>query len=138
AHATAMQNLGRELAKAADLGQVMAAGSAVLQSTLHAEVWIRINREEHPAADASGLNAKDRVAADWTQQQGQASGRFTDTLIDSSWWFLPVRSEKDLLGVVGIRFPAGMARLAFEQRRLAERMVEDIAQAVLRTSLVAE
>lgn len=138
AHATAMQNLGRQLAKAADLGQVIASGSTVLQSTLRAEAWIRINGESGPAAAADHLTDKDLMAADWTQQHDQASGRYTDTLTHSAWWFVPVRSDKDALGVVGLRFPSGMGRLSFEQRRLAESMVEDIGQAAQRTRLVSE
>ncbi|MCL4182988.1 MAG: sensor histidine kinase KdpD [Burkholderiaceae bacterium] len=137
-HAMAMQNLGRQLSKAADLGEVIAAGSSVLQSTLHAEAWIRINGESGPAAAARNLSEKDKVAADWTQQHGQSSGRYTDTLANSDWWFLPVRSDQDTLGVVGLRFASGMSRLSFEQRRLAESMAEDIGQAALRARLVAE
>ncbi len=137
-HATAMQNLGRRLAKAADLGQVIAAGASVLQSTLHAEAWIRINEESGPVTSAGHLGEKDLAAADWTQRHGQASGRYTDTLTGSAWWFLPVSSDKDTLGVVGLRFPPNMGHLSFEQRRLAENMVEDIGQAALRTRLVSE
>lgn len=137
-HATAMQNLGRRLAKAADLRQVIAAGTSALQSALHAEAWMRINGESGPAASTDHVTSKDLMAADWTQQHGQASGRYTDTLTNSAWWFLPVRSDKDGLGVVGLRFPLGMGRLSFEQRRLAESMVEDIGQAALRTQLVSQ
>ncbi|RMX08865.1 sensor histidine kinase KdpD [Corticibacter populi] len=137
-HAAAMQSLGRRLAKAADLGQVVAAGTAGMKSALHAEAWIRIKDQLGPGAGAIQLSDKDMLAADWTQQNGQASGRYTDTLTSSAWWFLPVRSDEDTLGVVGLRFPAGMARLPFEQRRLAESMVEDIGQAALRTRLVSE
>jgi len=138
AHATAMQNLGRQLAKAADLGQVISAGSSVLQSTLQAQAWIRIDEQSGPAAATDKLSDKDLKAADWTQQNGQASGRYTDTLTSAAWWFLPLGADKDALGVVGLRFSAGMGRLSFEQRRLAESMVEDIAQAALRTRLVSE
>lgn len=138
AHATAMQNLGRQLAKAADLGQVISAGSSVLQSTLQAEAWIRIDEQSGPAAAADRLSDKDLTAADWTQQNGQASGRYTDTLTSAAWWLLPLGADKAALGVVGLRFPAAMGRLSFEQRRLAESMVEDIAQAALRTRLVSE
>lgn len=137
-HATAMQNLGRQLSKAADLGQVIAAGAAVLQSTLQAQAWIRINGESGPTAHAALLGDKDLAAADWTQRHGQASGRFTDTLSHSPWCFLPVRSDLDTLGVVALQWPAGMARLGFEQRRLAESMVEDIGQAALRARLVSD
>ncbi|MFC4299218.1 ATP-binding protein [Castellaniella hirudinis] len=137
-HATAMQQLGRRLAKAADLGQVIAAGAAVLESTLHAEAWIRINEDAGPAAVTNRLTEKDRVAADWAQRHGQESGRHTDTLSNCAWWFLPVRSDRDTLGVVGLKFPADATRPPFEQRRLAESMVEDIGQAALRARLVSE
>lgn len=137
-HATAMQKLGQQLSKAADLGQVIAAGSSVLQSTLQAEVWIRINGESGPLAAVGKLNEKDKVAADWTQEHGQPSGRYTDTLANSAWLFLPVYSEQDTLGVVGLRFGSSMPRLSFEQRRLSESMAVDIGQAALRTSLVSE
>lgn len=137
-HATAMQSLGRRLAKAADLGQVVAAGSAVLQKTLRAEAWIRIGGESGPVTAAGHLSEKDLAAADWTGRHGQMSGRYTDTLSNAQWWFLPVPSDKDTLGVVGLRFAPEMGRLSFEQRRLAESMVEDIGQAALRTRLVSE
>ena len=138
AHAAAMQALGQQLSKAADLGQVIASGSAVLQSTLHAQAWMRINGESGPPAGAALLGEKDLAAADWAQRHAQASGRFTDTLSHSAWWFLPVRSDQESLGIVGLRFPAAMSRLTFEQRRLAESMVEDIAQAALRARLVSD
>jgi len=137
-HATAMQHLGQQLSKAADLGQVIAAGAAVLQATLQAQVWIRINGASGPAATAVLLSEKDLAAADWSQRHGQASGRFTDTLAHSAWWFVPVGSDQDTLGVVALQLPAGQGRLGFEQRRLAERMVEDIGQAALRARLVSD
>ena len=56
----------------------------------------------------------------------------------SAWWFLPIHSGEESLGVVGLRFPDGMGRLSFEQRRLAESMTEDIGQAALRARLVSE
>ncbi|WP_137918253.1 sensor histidine kinase KdpD [Hydrogenophaga sp. 2FB] len=137
-HTTAMQHLARQLSKAADLGQVIGASAAVLQSSLNAQAWVRINGESGPSAVAGELTEKDLVAADWTQRHGQPSGRYTDTLGHSTWWFLPILSEQDTLGVVGLRFPSAMGRLSFEQRRLAESMTDDIGQAALRARLVSE
>lgn len=136
-HAAAMQHLGRQLSKAADLGQVIAAGATVLHATFQADTWVRINGESSRAVPER-FDDKDGVAAAWTEQHGLASGRYTDTLINSAWWFLPVRQDRLTLGVVGLRFPAGMSRLSFEQRRLAESMVDDIGQAAVRARLVAE
>jgi len=138
AHATAMQTLGRQLATAADLGEVISAGAAVLQSTLHAAAWLRIGGTSGPSAVTPAVDAKALTAADWTQQHGQACGRYTDTLSQCPWMFLPLRVDAQLLGVAALRFPSGMNRLSFEQRRLAESMVEDIAQAAMRTRLVAQ
>ncbi len=138
AHATSMQNLGRRLSMAADLGQVIAAGTSVMQPALNASVWVRIGGQSGSASAEPDLQEKDLAAADWTQQHGQTSGRYTDTLTQSAWWFLPVHSDQGTLGVVGLRFPANMTRLSFEQRRLAESMVHDIGQAVLRVRLVSE
>lgn len=138
AHATAMQGLGRELSKAADLGQVINAGSGVLRKTLHAETWMRIYGETCIEVQPDHLSDKDRAAADWTQSHGQASGRFTDTLTGSSWLFLPVGDENSTIGVIGLRFGQEVQRLTFEQQRLAERMAEDIGQAALRAHLVSD
>ena len=80
----------------------------------------------------------DRAAADWAQQHGQATGRHTDTLAGAGRWFLPLQGDRGTLGVIGLRFGDASARLLPEQRRLAEAMAEDIAQAVVRTRLVAE
>lgn len=137
-HAIGMQNLARQLARAADLGEVITASSAVLQATLKAQAWVRLRGATGPHAADGLLDEKDRSAADWSEQNAQPSGRFTDTLGQSAWWFLPVHSGPQALGVVGLRFPATMRRLSFEQRRLAEAMTEDIGQAALRARLVSE
>lgn len=136
AQATALQALGRELTGAADLGQVLAAGRKALERALVANAWLRVQGREEPV-DAT-LSEIDRAAADWAQQHGQATGRHTDTLAGASRWFLPLRGDRGTLGVLGLRLDDGATRLLPEQRRLAEAMAEDIAQAVVRTRLVAE
>ncbi len=136
-HATAMQGLGRALAQAADLPQVIAAGAAALREALGMQTWLRVlGREDPHGADA--LDAKDAIAADWTQRQAQPSGRHTDTLSQSSWWFVPVGRTAPAHGVAALRPAAGAPPLTSAQRRLAEHMIEDIGQAALRTRLVAD
>ena len=135
AQATALQTLGRQLTTAADLGQVLQAGRDALRRALDAEVMLGIGgREIH----ADLLNQKDRAAADWAMRHRQASGRFTDTLAGSEWWFLPLLLGERETGVLGLRFPHQLHRLGVEQRRLVEGMAEDLAQAVVRTRLVAD
>lgn len=138
AHATALQSLGRELASAADPGQVEQAGQAALQRALDVEAVVHLGDAPIPDRSADSLDAKDRAAADWSSAHGQPAGRFTQTLSASDWWFLPVRGDGTPLGVVGLKFVPGVTRLTLEQSRLAEAMVDDIAQAALRTRLVSD
>ena len=84
------------------------------------------------------LSDKDRAAADWAFKHRQPAGRFTDTLGNADWWFLPLAGEKVAAGIIGLRFPPNASRFGAEQRRLVEAMADDIAQAMLRTRLVAD
>jgi two-component system sensor histidine kinase KdpD len=135
-HANALQELGRQLSSAADLGQVLGAGRKVMAHALDARIWMRAGQAV--AGEDEVLSATDLAAADWAQRHGQVSGRHTDTLAAASWSFLPMLGEKGPVGVVGLRAEAGDQPQNFEQRRLAEAMVEDIAQAAQRTRLVAD
>lgn len=137
AHATVLQGLGQRLSSAADLRQVLGAGRTALERYFRAGVWIRVGETVEASADAA-LADIDRAAVDWTQVHGQPSGRFTDTLSGSAWSFQPLRNDRAVIGVVGLKLHAGVEKLALEQRRLAEAMVDDIAQAVLRAHLVSD
>ncbi len=142
AHAIALQELGRQLASAADLGQVMQAARAAFRRSLDAAVWIRLGERDDIPSGIPAPNDKDRAAADWALRNRQPAGRFTDTLSASDWWFLPLPGEHEgrglsgAQGVVGLRFGEHATTLGAERRRLAEAMVDDTAQAVLRTHLV--
>jgi two-component system sensor histidine kinase KdpD len=137
-HATALQTLGRELAIAADLGQVLRAGRLSLERALDAHAWLRVG-EQVESGNTVALGDTDQAAAAWTQRHGMASGRGTDTLAGAQWWFAPMQGgEHGTVGVTGLQLERAGPRLGVEQRRLAEAMIEDIAQAALRTRLVAD
>lgn len=134
AQATALQTLGRQLATAADLGQVLAAARDALRRALDADVMLQVGTQ---TLHAESLSDMDRAAADWAMRHRQPAGRHTDTLSGSPWWFLPLALGESDTGVVGLHLPDGLPRIGAEQRRLAEAMVEDIAQAIVRTRLVS-
>ncbi len=142
AQATALQTLGRQLATAADQGQVLQAGREALRRALDVDVTVRLGDRTWHSEGLAPLGEKDRAAADWALRHRQPAGRYTDTLAGSEWWFLPLTVEggdaRAEGGVIGLRFPSNLHRLGIEQRRLAEAMSEDIAQALVRTRLVAD
>ena len=138
AHATAMQGLSRQLAVAADLGQVVDAGRTALKHATGADVIVHAGNAPLGTGGSYALSDKDRAAADWTLKHGQAAGRFTDTLGNADWWFTPLTGDGGPSGLVGLRFDQNAARLGAEQRRLIEAMADDIAQAIVRTRLVSD
>lgn len=135
-HATALQALSQALAGAADLGQVVAAGTRALRRALGADALVELDTPT--AGPGDPLGDRDRAAADWARRRGQPAGRYTDTMGAADWWFLPLLARAGAVGVVGLRFPPGQTRLGAEQRRLAEAMAEEIAQALERVRLVAD
>jgi two-component system sensor histidine kinase KdpD len=137
AHATALQALGRQLAVAADLAQVIAAGRRVLRQATDAETLVLVGNDVLDPGGTGALGDKDRAAADWALRHRQPAGRFTDTLGNAGWWFLPLGDDVHA-GLIGLRFPEHAPRPGPEQRRLIEAMADDIAQAIVRTRLVSD
>ncbi len=138
AHATALQALGRQLATAADLGQVLEAGRRALKQATDADTLVQVGTDALAADGRYPLSDKDRAAADWALRHGQVAGRHTDTLGHADWWFLPLAGDGRPVGLLGLRLPDGAPRPGPEQNRLIEAMADDITQAIVRTRLVTD
>jgi two-component system sensor histidine kinase KdpD len=137
-HANVRQTLGRQLVGATDNAQVAHAGRVALEQALDAPAWVRLGADTSTSGSAAPGDT-DLAAADWALRHGQPAGRFTDTLAGAGWWFLPLLDgEARAIGVAGLRFDHLHSRLAPEQRQLVQAMADDIAQAALRTRLVAD
>ena len=138
AQATALQTLGRQLASAADIGEVVEAGRVALQRLIDGDALLHLGSAPLSRDGAFAMSDMDRAAADWAQRNGQPAGRFTDTLSHAAWWFLPLAIDGGTAGLVGLRLPEHVPRLAPEQRRLAEAMTADIGDALVRARLVKD
>ena len=138
AHATALQTLGQQLATAADLGQVVDAGRRALKQATGADALVQAGDAPLDRDGPYPLSDKDRAAADWALKHRQPAGRFTDTLGNTEWWFMPLVGDGGVAGLIGLRHSVNASRLGAEQRRLIEAMADDIAQAMVRTRLVSD
>ncbi|KYQ80479.1 histidine kinase [Acinetobacter sp. NRRL B-65365] len=130
-----LQELERKLSSCVDLEQVLNVAKQHLESSLNALVWLRIGTQES-GADAL-FNEKDQIAANWTQKNAKPCGRFTNTLTQSEWWFNPLNLVGGF-GVIAIRFQQNAENISFEQQRLAELMIDDIAQTASRVQLALQ
>lgn len=135
--ASVLQHLGRQLSAAADLQQVLQAGRSSLERSFGALVTLQVgdHQESSPGVQLAQI---DKAAADWAQTHGQPAGRHTDTLAGASWWCLPLQGNDQVIGMVCLQHDTRLRQLPTENRRLAEAICADIAQAALRTTLVAD
>lgn len=145
AHAGILGRLGRELAAAADAGQVTAIGAKTTAQAFDAEVAVMTPDSGAgllsiaAAVPASMvLSATDRAAADWSLSHDQPAGRYTDTLNAATCWLLPLSDDGVKLGVLAVRFDAEDSVLPSQRRDLIQAVAHDIAQALARTRLADE
>lgn len=130
-----LRDLTEKLSRAVHLQQVLEIADACLTQHLSAQVWLHVPQQSNIGQT---LSEKEQISAEWTLKNQQPSGRFTQTLSQSVWWFLPCLASKQCVGVVGLQFSAEQHTLAEQQKRLSEAMVEHIAQAISRTLLSQE
>src|SRR4249919_3037973 len=130
-HASARQQLAQQLTVAATETDVVDAAHAVFRDSLGADVWIRL--------EGRGLQAKGVEPPSQTVLRRVADENQAETIEEFGWWFLPLRApQQQVLGVIGLKLPPATDGLDEGQRQLARTMAEDIAQALLRTRLVAD
>lgn len=139
-----MQDLSQKLSVAANLDQIIHIALQSLAQHLKVNVWLYLPDQEsaeYSSADTV-LSDKQKRSAEWTYKNQQPSGRFTQTLNESDWWFLPLLASKQCLGVIGLEYKHvnndTHKSLNIEQKRLADAMIENIAQAISRTKLTKE
>lgn len=130
---TALFELSRDLARAADLGHLLDAALPHLREVFQAQVMILL-----PAA-AGGLEPRaeetvtflfddrERAVAQWVFDNGKPAGRSTDTLPAAKGIYLPLTGAARTVGVLGVhpaspdtlRVPATMQLLATFANQLA-------------------
>ncbi len=83
------------------------------------------------------LEERETAAASWTWSSGKPSGRGSTTLPASEWLFLPLKTVRGPVGVMGVQIE-GKDVLSPEESRLVETLADQAAVAIERTTLVAD
>jgi two-component system sensor histidine kinase KdpD len=84
------------------------------------------------------LDEADIAAAKWTWQNDRAAGRGSDTLPGAKRLFLPMRTGRGAIGVVGIDSDKPGPMLAPDERRLLDALTDQAALAIERVGLVED
>src|SRR6266545_3753410 len=91
-------------------------------------------RAGYPPEDM--LDEADLAAANWAWQNNRSAGRGSDTLPGAKRLFLPMRTGRGAIGVVGIDSDKPGPLLTPDQRRLLDALIDQSALAIERVYLV--
>ena len=84
------------------------------------------------------LDAADLAAAKWTFESNTPAGRGADTLPGAKRLFLPLRTARGAVGVIGVDRDDPGVLLNPEQKRLMDALADQAAIAIERVNLVAD
>src|SRR5712671_2074327 len=84
------------------------------------------------------LDAADLAAASWAWENNRAAGRGSDTLPGAKRLFLPMRTGRGAIGIVGIDSDKTGPLLTPDQRRLLDALMDQAALAIERVRLVED
>ncbi len=137
----ALYTFTREIAGARTLDDTIQIAIQKIGPAFEAQVAILLRDsagnlgEPHPAGTLQ-LTEKELSVAAWTFANGKQAGRFTATLPSAQAQYLPLRTPRGILGVLGIQ-SSKMERLTLEQKNLLETFTSQAALIIERTLLDA-
>ncbi|MGA7546103.1 MAG: sensor histidine kinase KdpD [Methyloceanibacter sp.] len=133
----------RKLSGAGTLDDVLWATAYQAASLLKVRVVLLLPEEGsitlkagYPPEDV--LDQADLAAAKWTWEHNRAAGRGSDTLPGAKRLFLPMRTGRGAIGVVGIDNDKPGPLLTPDQRRLLDALIDQAALAIERVYLVGD
>ena len=139
----ALYTFSRKLAGTAMLDDVLWAAAYQTASMLKLRVVLLLPdngsvtvRAGYPPEDI--LDEADLAAARWAWQNDHAAGRGADTLPGAKRLFLPMRTGRGAIGVVGLDSDKPGPLLTPDQRRLLDALIDQTALAIERVNLVED
>jgi two-component system, OmpR family, sensor histidine kinase KdpD len=139
-----LYDFSRRIAGAVSLDDVLWAAVHHVASTLQCQSLVLLPRERDRLEIASGYPPEDRMsptawgAARWAWQNNLPAGWGSGTLPASEWLFLPLRTGRGPIGLLGVSFENPKRQLTPEQRHLLEAVVDQVAVAIERTNLATD
>jgi two-component system, OmpR family, sensor histidine kinase KdpD len=139
-----LYDFSRKIAAAASLEDVLWAAVHHVASTLQSSSLVLLPQKDGRLQIAAGyppedqLALKDWGAAEWAWEHASPAGWKSDTLPSADWLFLPMRTRRGMVGLLGVSFKERQRALAPDQWRLLETLVDQVAVAVERTNLASD
>lgn len=138
-----LYDFGRRITAAATLDDVLWAVVHHVAVTIHGRSLVLLPSDGglsvaagYPPEDQ--IDDKSAAAADWAWTHGKLAGRGSATLPAAEWLFLPLKTARGAVGVLGVQMAEDADMPSPAQLRLLETLGDQAAVAVERTTLVAD
>jgi two-component system sensor histidine kinase KdpD len=136
----ALYEFSRKLAGTFKLDDLLWALAYQVVSVLGGKAVVLLPEEDklelkvgYPPEDT--LGAGEWAAARWAWQHGESAGRGSATLPSAEWYFLPLKTGRGTVGVLGLHRLPDQPQLEPEERRSLEAMLDQAAVAIERAEL---
>jgi two-component system sensor histidine kinase KdpD len=141
----ALYGFSKNLASIAGQADLLKATVAQIASALNADAMILMPGDAGTLAVAAAfpptetIDEADRGAAQWSFDSGRPAGRGADTLPGARRLFLPVRTNRGVIGVMGLgQGQRPDVLLTPDERRLLDALMDQAAVAIERVRLAAQ
>ena len=128
--------MSRDLAAAKDTDEILHAAASHIHSVFLSQVLLLLPDAEGRVSERAGesvtfiLDAREHAVAQWVFDHGRAAGKTTDTLPAARGLYLPLKTSRGVVGVLGVH-PADPESLAAPERlHFLEAFANQIALAV--------
>lgn len=137
-----LYDLSRDLAAAATLDQILKVLVSHIAQIFEREAAVLLPTENEKrlsvrySSPALRLDEQEMAVADWVYGHGEGAGRGTNTLTAARLRYLPLKTARGVVGVLGVLGPQTNGRaLSPEQQRLLDAFASQTALAVERANL---
>lgn len=132
-----LYDLSRDLASSANLESILHVLKKHLEQTFNRTIVVLLPEENRMVAyvvsENLKLNDEEMAVADWVYRHAEPAGRHTNTLPAAQLRYLPLKTSKGVVGVLGVGKPnTSDADLTPAERRLMESFANQGAQAIER------
>ena len=138
-----LYDFSRKIAGAAVLDDVLWAVVHHVASTIQGRALVLMRKEAgleivagYPPEDQ--LDTVSTAAANWAWNHGKTAGRGSGTLPGAEWLFLPLRTARGPVGVLGVAMQGPDKLVSPDLTRLLDALAGQAAVAIERTTLVSD
>jgi len=143
-HTAALYRMSREFAQSGTIVDIVRSVERNFSEVFESEVWVLMPDAQGRLSHAPGitsvfpLDAKEEAVAEWAHTHGQTAGMGTGTLSGAKALYVPLKTARGSVGVLGLFPQGGSGSLSVERMDLLEAFAGQSAVVIERMLLAQE